>query len=155
MTNILWSVNTENSKSPQIVVTPNSPHLKKSIKKFAKNIGDKVNYVNFVSMLNETEQNFSELIRSIEGKAKSFHVKMNEALEQVEVLKKENERLTNELANEKMAVQSLNKQILDLNQELSSTKTNAVISSSSDRPTKEEINELIKEIDFCVEQIKK
>lgn len=106
-------------------------------------------------MLNETEQNFSELIRSIEGKAKSFHVKMNEALGQVEVLKKENERLTNELANEKMAVQSLNKQILDLNQELSSTKTNAVISSSSDRPTKEEINELIKEIDFCVEQIKK
>lgn len=100
------------------------------------------------------EQNVNELIQSIGKKAKSFHERMTSALQENEVLKGEINQLKSQLETEKVKSVSFESQIEELKSKLSSINTKAVVSSSSDGPTKEEMDELIKEIDFCIKQIK-
>lgn len=101
------------------------------------------------------EQNINELISEIEKKAKSFHFQMRNVFAEKDVLEKENDSLKKHLAQEKAKNNLLESNISELKNTLNSMNENAVISSKSDGPTKDEMDELIKEIDFCIAQIKK
>jgi predicted transcriptional regulator len=96
------------------------------------------------------------IIDEISRKSKALHHQLVEERLQNEQLKLENVNLREQLLSSKSRIESQASEIKKLSEEMESIKTQVVeVPVASLTVRDEEIDELVKEIEYCISQLKK
>ena len=92
---------------------------------------------------------------NIEDIVNSLENKITKVLHRLELLKLENSRLSEELANSKQELEAQKKQIASWEEKYEALKlANSMLGSNDNkRETKLKINALIRDIDYCIGQL--
>ncbi|MDX2360083.1 MAG: hypothetical protein QNK23_04715 [Crocinitomicaceae bacterium] len=96
-----------------------------------------------------------ELIDGIRSKATSLRDHLSVESTKNEALQKEVESLLNQISSKDEEMAKLQSKISELELNMSATQEQEVIVSDDTGVSKEQIDELVKEIDYCIEQLKK
>ncbi|WP_223550263.1 hypothetical protein [Aestuariivivens sp. NBU2969] len=92
---------------------------------------------------------------NIEDIVGSLENKISKVLHKIELLKLENSKLNEELANNKQVLEAQQKQIVSWEERYEALKlANSILGSDDNkRETKLKINALIRDIDYCIAQL--
>ncbi|WP_242134809.1 hypothetical protein [Aestuariivivens marinum] len=92
--------------------------------------------------------NIEDIVGSLENKIRNV-------LHKIELLKLENSKLNEELANNKQVLEAQQKQIVSWEERYEALKlANSILGSDDNkRETKLKINALIRDIDYCIAQL--
>ncbi|WP_242131922.1 hypothetical protein [Aestuariivivens marinum] len=92
--------------------------------------------------------NIEDIVGSLENKIRNV-------LQKIELLKLENSKLNEELANNKQVLEAQQKQIVSWEERYEALKlANSILGSDDNkRETKLKINALIRDIDYCIAQL--
>ena len=92
---------------------------------------------------------------NIEDIVGSLENKIGKVLHKIELLKFENSKLSEELANNKQVLETQQKQIVSWEERYEALKlANSILGSDDNkRETKLKINALIRDIDYCIAQL--
>lgn len=96
----------------------------------------------------------SLLIEQIGDRAKHFHQQLVAERSKNEQLSNELEKLKSELSQRDSMIEQLNSEIASLRKEINTIKDHTINSSVRKQMTDDEIDDLVKEIDYCLEQLK-
>ena len=96
----------------------------------------------------------NQLIEEIKGKAVKFHSKLKNEKEVSAALKVELSKSENEVALLTTKINDLSSEIEGLKKEVE-TKVEPTKGNDLNSPNHGEIDELVREIEFCIEQLKK
>lgn len=95
------------------------------------------------------------LIEDLRSKFNTLHTNLLDGRSDNERLNNQLNELNSSLASKEMEIEVLKATISDLNQENELIKNEKTVSSEQNDISEEKINELVNEIDFCIEQLKK
>jgi len=96
-----------------------------------------------------------ELIEGIRSQATSLRDRLSIESSKNEELQKEVGSLLNQVSSKDEEINQLKSKISELEMNMNTTREQEVIVSGDAGVSKEQIDELVKEIDYCIEQLKK
>ncbi len=96
-----------------------------------------------------------ELVNEIRGKATGWHQQLLAERATNQRLQKETEELKQQLSDKEEKILGLQQTLTGLEAKLEATKEKDVVVSEGTKVSDEQIDELVKEIEYCIAQLKK